>query len=85
MVPSAHLLPGGKAAAYTRLQGGFAEATVVETDLFTSAVNAARANGRPTHAYKTYDSEFCSRSYLGCRVVPAALSIEEKRYDWAKL
>ena len=78
MVSGAHLPPGQKAISYTRLQGGIAEATVAGTDLVTSAVNAALANGMTAHADETDDSHFASRSHLGCGVVPAALAMAEK-------
>ncbi len=78
MVSGAYLPPGQKAVAYTRLQGGVAEATVVGTDVVTSAVNAALANGMTAHADETDDSHFASRSHLGCGVVPAALAMAEK-------
>jgi 2-methylcitrate dehydratase PrpD len=45
MVSGARLKPGEMAIRYARAQGGVAEATVVATDLTTTAVNAALANG----------------------------------------
>ena len=78
MVSGAHLLPFRKAVAYTRLQGCFAEATVVGTGLVTFAVTADRAKGRSKHACEIDDSHFCSRSHMGCGVVSVVLAIAKK-------
>lgn len=78
MISGTHLLPGRKAVAYARLQGGVAEATVAGTGVVTSVVHAALANGMTAHADETDDSHFASRSHLGCGVVPAALAMAEK-------
>lgn len=78
MVSGAHLPAGRLAVAYARQQGGTPEATVAGSDLVTSAVNAALANGLSAHADETDDSHFASRSHLGCGVVPAALAMAEK-------
>ncbi len=78
MVSGAALPPGRKALDYTRLQGGTPEATVAGSDILTSAVNAALANGMTAHADETDDSHFASRSHLGCGVVPAAFAMAEK-------
>src|SRR5271169_2664057 len=45
MVSGSHLPAGEMAIHFARAQGGVAEATVVATDIRTSAVNAALANG----------------------------------------
>jgi 2-methylcitrate dehydratase PrpD len=79
MVSGAKLVPGEMAVHYARLQGGTKEAVVVGSDLVTSAVNAALANGMTAHADETDDSHLASRSHLGCGVVPAALAMAEKQ------
>ena len=53
MVSGAHLKPGEMAIKYARSQGGVAEATVVTTDIRTTAVNAALANAMFGHADET--------------------------------
>lgn len=78
MVSGTELPPGEMAAKYARLQGGTPEAVVAGTDVVTSAVTAALANGMTAHADETDDSHFASRSHLGCGVVPAALAMAEK-------
>ncbi|MGH8641287.1 MAG: MmgE/PrpD family protein, partial [Burkholderiales bacterium] len=50
MVSGSHMKPGEMAIRYARSQGGVEEATVLATDIRTSAVNAALANGMLAHA-----------------------------------
>jgi len=79
MVSGTKLVPGVRAVHYARLQGGVAEAVVAGSDVVTSAVTAALANGMTAHADETDDSHLTSRSHLGCAVVPAALAMAEKQ------
>src|SRR5574341_720908 len=62
----------------THLQGGVPEASVLATDLRTSAVNAALANGMFGHADETDDFEPATKAHPGCAVVPAALAMAER-------
>ena len=78
MVSGAHLKPGELALRYTRAQGGVAEATVVTTDIRTSAVNAALANAMFAHADETDDFHPATKAHPGCSVVPAALAMAER-------
>ena len=78
MVSGSALKPGLAAIAYARSQGGVPEASVAGSDLVTSAVNAALANGMLAHADETDDSHEPSFSHLGCGVVPAALAMAER-------
>ncbi|MBI3041975.1 MAG: MmgE/PrpD family protein [Betaproteobacteria bacterium] len=78
MVSGAHLKPGEMAIRYARAQGGVAEASVVTTDIRTSAVNAALANGMFAHADETDDFEPVTKAHPGCSVVPAALAMGER-------
>lgn len=78
MVSGAHLKPGVMAIRYARAQGGVEEATVVTTDIRTSAVNAALANGMFAHADETDDFEPVTKAHPGCCVVPAALAMAER-------
>ena len=78
MVSGAHLKPGEMAIRYARAQGGVEEATVVTTDIRTSAVNAALANGMFAHADETDDFEPVTKAHPGCSVVPAALAMAER-------
>ena len=66
------------AIRYVRRQGGVPEASVLATDLKTSAVNAALANGMFGHADETDDFEPVTKAHPGCSVVPAALAMAER-------
>ena len=78
MVSGAHLKPGEMAIRYAQAQGGAAEATVLTTDLKTTAVNAALVNGMFGHADETDDFEPLTKAHPGCSVVPAALAMAER-------
>jgi len=78
MVSGAHLKPGEMAIRYARSQGGVAEATVLTTDIRTSAVNAALVNGMLAHADETDDFEPVTKAHPGSAVVPAALAMAER-------
>jgi len=78
MVSGAHLKPGEMAIRYARSQGGVAEATVLTTDIRTSAVNAALVNGMFAHADETDDFEPVTKAHPGSAVVPAALAMAER-------
>ena len=78
MVSGAPLKPGEMAIRYARAQGGVPEATIVTTDIMTSAVNAALANGMLAHADETDDFEPVTKAHPGCAVVPAALAMAER-------
>jgi 2-methylcitrate dehydratase PrpD len=78
MVSGAHLKPGEMATRYARAQGGIAEATIITTDIKTSAVNAALVNGIFAHADETDDFEPVTKAHPGCAVVPAALAMAER-------
>jgi len=78
IVSGAHLKPGEMAIQYARSQGGAAEASVVTTDIRTSAVNAALANGMLAHADETDDFEPVTKAHPGSAVVPAALAMAER-------
>ncbi|MDP1536413.1 MAG: MmgE/PrpD family protein [Burkholderiales bacterium] len=78
MVSGAHLKPGEMAIKYARAQGGVAEATVVTTDIRTTAVNAALANAMFAHADETDDFHPATKAHPGCSVVPAALAMAER-------
>jgi 2-methylcitrate dehydratase PrpD len=78
MVSGARLKPGEMAIRYVRGQGGVPEASVLTTNLMTSAVNAALANGMFGHADETDDFEPVTKAHPGCAVVPAALAMAER-------
>jgi 2-methylcitrate dehydratase PrpD len=78
MVSGSHLHAGEKAIAFARAQGGTAEATVLTTDIRTTAVNAALANAMFAHADETDDFEPVTKAHPGSHVVPAALAMAER-------
>jgi 2-methylcitrate dehydratase PrpD len=78
IVSGARLKAGELAIRYVRLQGGHPEASVLATDLKTSAVNAGLANGMFGHADETDDFEPVTKAHPGCSVVPAALAMAER-------
>ena len=78
MVSGAHLKPGEMAIRFARSQGGMAEASVLTTDIQTTAVNAALANGMFGHADETDDFHPTTKAHPGCSVVPAALAMAER-------
>jgi 2-methylcitrate dehydratase PrpD len=78
IVSGARLKPGEMAIKYTRAQGGVPESCVVGTDIMTSAINAALANGMFGHADETDDFEPITKAHPGCAVVPAALAMAER-------
>jgi 2-methylcitrate dehydratase PrpD len=78
MVSGSHLKPGEMAIRYARSQGGVPEATVLTTDIQTSAVNAALVNGMFAHADETDDFHPSTKAHPGSHVVPAALAMAER-------
>src|SRR6266550_4827735 len=78
IVSGAHLQAGEMAIRFARAQGGVAEATVLTTEIRTSAVNAALANGMFAHADETDDFEPVTKAHPGSHVVPAALAMAER-------
>jgi 2-methylcitrate dehydratase PrpD len=78
MVSGSQLRPGLMAIGYVASLGGVPEASIVGTQLRTSAANAALANGMLAHADETDDSHAPSRTHPGCAVIPAALAVAER-------
>jgi 2-methylcitrate dehydratase PrpD len=78
MVSGASLKPGEMAIRYIREQGGVPQASVLTTNIKTSAVNAALANGMFGHADETDDFDPVTKAHPGCAVVPAALAMAER-------
>jgi 2-methylcitrate dehydratase PrpD len=78
IVSGSHLQAGEMAIRYARSQGGVAEASVLTTDIKTTAINAALANGMFAHADETDDFEPVTKAHPGSHVVPAALAMAER-------
>ena len=78
MVSGARLTPGDAAIRFARAQGGVPEASILTTNIRTSAINAALVNGMFGHADETDDFEPVTKAHPGCAVVPAALAMGER-------
>src|SRR5216117_2373496 len=78
MISGARLKPGEMAIRFARAQGGTAEASILTTDIRTSAINAALVNAMFAHADETDDFEPVTKAHPGCAAVPAALSVGER-------
>ena len=78
MVSGARLKPGDAAIRFARAQGGVPEASILTTNIRTSAINAALVNGMFGHADETDDFEPVTKAHPGCAVVPAALAMGER-------
>jgi 2-methylcitrate dehydratase PrpD len=78
MVSGSRLKPGEMAIAYVRAQGGVPESSVLGTNVKTSAIHAALANGMCGHADETDDVELITKTHPGCSSVAAALAMAER-------
>jgi 2-methylcitrate dehydratase PrpD len=78
MVSGSVLPPGRLAIGYIKGQGGVREARVIGSELLTTAVNAALANGVMAHSDETDDSHAPSSTHPGCAIVPGALAMAER-------
>ncbi|MGA2989827.1 MAG: MmgE/PrpD family protein [Candidatus Korobacteraceae bacterium] len=78
MVSGARLKPGEMAISFVRTQGGMPEASILTTDIKTSAINAALINGMFSHADETDDYELVTKTHPGTCVVPAAFAMAER-------
>ncbi|MCW5576549.1 MAG: MmgE/PrpD family protein [Burkholderiales bacterium] len=78
MLSGSRLLPGRRAIEFIAAQGGTPEAQVIGSDIVTTAINAALANGMHAHADETDDTYYLALVHPGCAVVPAALAVAER-------
>jgi 2-methylcitrate dehydratase PrpD len=77
MLSGSRLKPGALAARYVDSLGGKPQATVIGTNIVTSAVNAALANAMSAHADETDDTNPVGPVHLGCSAVSSALATAE--------
>jgi 2-methylcitrate dehydratase PrpD len=77
MISGAELPPGRAALALARAEAGRPVATVVASNVVTSATDAALVNGVLAHSDETDDSHGPSQSHPGASIVPAALAMGE--------
>lgn len=80
MISGSTLKPGTVAIDFVRGQGGPAQATVVATNLRTSAILAALANAMTAHADETDDAHFPTVTHPGSVILPATLGVAELRH-----
>lgn len=78
MVSGARMRPGVMATDYVRKLGGTPQASVVASNVRTTAIDAALANAMCAHADETDDFEPVTKAHPGCSAVPAALAMAEK-------
>ena len=78
MVSGSRLRPGEMVKKFIQKQAGTREAQVAGSQIITSAIHAAFANGIMAHADETDDAHSGSYTHPGCAIVPAALSMAEK-------
>jgi 2-methylcitrate dehydratase PrpD len=77
MISGSALKPGVVAIDFVRSQGGPREATVVASNVSTSAILAALANAMTAHADETDDAHFPTVTHPGSVILPAALGVAE--------
>jgi 2-methylcitrate dehydratase PrpD len=77
IVSGSTLKPGKLGSQHARQQGGREECSVLGSNLRTTPILAAFANGMSGHADETDDSN--SQLHPGCAIVPAALAIAESQ------
>ena len=77
IVSGSTLKPGKLGLQHARQQGGREECSVLGSNLKTTPILAAFANGMSGHADETDDSN--SQLHPGCAIVPAALALAESR------
>jgi 2-methylcitrate dehydratase PrpD len=77
IVSGSTLKPGKLGLEHARALGGKEECTVLGSDVKTTSILAAFANGMSGHADETDDSN--SQLHPGCAIVPAALAIAESQ------
>ena len=78
MISGAKLKPGEMAIRFARAQGGTAEASILTTNIRTTAINAALINAMFAHADETDDFEPVTKAHPGCAAVPAAFAVGER-------
>ena len=77
IVSGSTLKPGQRGLQHARGQGGKEECSVLGSNLKTTPILAAFANGMSAHADETDDSN--SQLHPGCAIVPAALAMAESQ------
>jgi 2-methylcitrate dehydratase PrpD len=84
MLSGSLLKPGRLIVDFVRTQGGPAEASVAASELRTSVIYAALANGTMAHADETDDAHFPTVTHPGSAVLAAALPVAEREHRSGK-
>ena len=80
IISGSQLEAGRQAVKFAGSLGGHREATVIASDIVTSAYHAAFANAMAAHADETDDSHLLGRFHPGCGIVPTALAMAERNH-----
>jgi 2-methylcitrate dehydratase PrpD len=80
MVSGSALPPGVVATRFIRSQAGVPEASILASNIKTSAINAALINGMLAHADESDDVELITKTHPGSAAVAAALAMAEKEH-----
>ena len=80
MVSGSALPPGIIATRFIRTQGGASEASILASNIRTSAINAALINGMLAHADESDDFEPTTKTHPGSAAVAAGLAMAEKEH-----
>ena len=78
MVSGSRLRAGEMATAFVRAQGGRPEASVIGSNIRTTSINAALANGMCGHGDETDDVQLVTKTHPGISSVAAALAMAER-------
>lgn len=78
IVSGAKMVPGEMAINYVGGLGGTPQASIMTSDIITTAANAAMANAMCAHADETDDFDPETKAHPGSSAVPAALAMGEK-------
>jgi 2-methylcitrate dehydratase PrpD len=84
IVSGSLIKPGQLIIEFVRSQGGNGHASVLATDIKTTAIHAALANGVMAHADETDDTHYPTVTHPGSIVLPAALAIGETEHCTGK-
>lgn len=80
MVSGAKLIPGEMASRFARTQGGTPEASILVSNITTTAINAAMINAMLAHSDESDDFEPVTKAHPGSATVPAALAFAQKEH-----
>jgi 2-methylcitrate dehydratase PrpD len=80
MISGSKLIPGEMATRFARTQGGTPEASILASNIKTTAINAAMINAMLAHSDESDDFEPVTKAHPGSATVPAALAFAQKEH-----